>query len=90
VPSDGVWGGIAIKLGPDVHEVLDGGDVDIIDGREIEDDGSQDGLVSRKVDLLTATRARIIPWTVLWGVVLVKQSAYTWVMSDLLQVLHKH
>jgi hypothetical protein len=47
VPSDSLGGRISIKLVADVDEILDRGDVDVVDGGEVKDDGSEDGFVSR-------------------------------------------
>ena len=65
VPVDGVGGGVAVELVADVDEVLDGGDVDVIDGGEVEDDGFQGGFVGLDGGRLSATGPRIVPGAVL-------------------------
>lgn len=65
MPADGVGGGVAVELGADVDEVLDGGDVDVVDGGEVEDDGAQEGFVGREGDLFATTGPGVVPGTVL-------------------------
>ncbi len=43
MPVDLVRACIAVELVADVDEVLDGGDVDVVDGGEVEDDGFEGG-----------------------------------------------
>jgi hypothetical protein len=64
VPLDGGGGGVAVELVADVDEVLDGGDVDVIDGGEVEDDGFEGGEVAAVWFALAAFRARVIPRSV--------------------------
>ena len=65
VPVHRVWGGVAVELIADVDEVLDRCDVDVVDGREVEDDGFEGGLVRFDRDSFTAARARVVPWAIL-------------------------
>ena len=39
VPVDLVGSGVAVELVADVDEMLDGGYVDVVDGRKVQDDG---------------------------------------------------
>lgn len=67
VPFDFVGGGVAVELVADVDEVLDGGDVDVVDGGEVEDDGlegGEGGLVGRGA---AAAGPGVIPGSVLEG-----------------------
>jgi len=41
VPFDGVGGGVAVELVAHVNEVLHGGDIDVVDGREVEGYGAE-------------------------------------------------
>ena len=62
-----VRGGVAVELVADVNKVLDGCDVDVIDGRKVEDDSFEGGFV-RFVWGDTATAwAWVVPGTILWG-----------------------
>jgi len=67
VPFDLVRGGVAVELVADIDEVLDRGDVDVVDGGEVEDDGFEGreaGCVGRGA---AAAGARVVPGSVLWG-----------------------
>lgn len=67
VPLDLVRGGVTVELVADVDEVLDRGDVDVVDGGEVEDDGFEGreaGCVGRGP---ARAGARVVPGSVLWG-----------------------
>lgn len=71
MPLDAVRVGVPIKLVAEVNEGLCGGDVEEVDGREVEDDGAEgraggDFLV---VDDLAPARAGVVPGPVLGGIV---------------------
>ena len=67
MPVYSVRGGVAVELIADVEEVLDGCDVDVVDGRKVEDD-SFEGRFVRFVWRGTATAwAWIVPRAILWG-----------------------
>ena len=68
MPVDGVRSGVAVKLVADVDEVLHRGDVDVVDGGEVEDDGFECGSVGFDGDGLAAARARVVPGAVLSSV----------------------
>ncbi len=70
MPVDGVWGGVAVELVADVDEVLDGGDIDVVNGGEVEDDGFEGGFVGFDGDGLAAAGAGVVPGAIL-GCVLV-------------------
>lgn len=65
MPIYGVRGGVTVKLVADVDEVLHRCDVDIVHGREIEDDSFEGGSVGFDGDGFAAARARIVPGAVL-------------------------
>ena len=65
VPVHRVRGGVAVQLVADVDEVLDGGDVDVVDRGEVEDDGFEGGFVGFDGDGFAAARARVIPGAIL-------------------------
>jgi hypothetical protein len=67
VPVDAVGGGVAVELGAQVDEGLGGGDVEEVDGGEVEDDGAQGGARGDLgvVGELAAARAGVIPGAVL-------------------------
>ena len=69
VPVDFVGGGVAVELVADVDEVLDRGDVDVVDGGEVEDDGFE----GWEADFVVgdgdgaAAGAGVVPGAILWG-----------------------
>ena len=65
VPIYGVRGGVAVKLVADVDEMLDRGDVDIVDGGKVEDDGFEGRFVGSDGNGFAAARARIVPGAIL-------------------------
>ena len=65
VPVHRVRGGVAVKLVADVNEVLNGGDVDVVDGGEVEDDGFEGGLVGFDGNGSAAARAGVVPRAIL-------------------------
>ena len=65
MPVYRVRGGVAVKLVTDVDEILDRGDVDIVDGGKVEDDGFEGGFVGLDGNALAAARARIVPGAIL-------------------------
>lgn len=65
MPVYGVWGGVAVELIADVDEVLDGCDVDVVDGGEVEDDGFEGGLVGLDGNGFAAARTGVVPGAVL-------------------------
>lgn len=65
VPVHFFRGGVAVELVAHVDEVLDGSDVDIVDGREVEDDGFEGGAVRLLDQWFTTARAWVIPGAVL-------------------------
>jgi len=65
VPVDFVGGGVAVELVADVDEVLDGGNVDIVDGGEVEDDSFEGGLKGVVGGLAVAAGAGVVPGAVL-------------------------
>ncbi len=62
-----VRGGVAVKLVADIDEVLDGCDVDVVDGREVEDDGFEGGFVGFVWRGAATAWAWVVPGTILWG-----------------------
>ena len=65
MPIYGVRGRVAVKLVTNVDEILDRGDVDIVDGGKVEDDGFEGGFVGLDGDGFAAARARIVPGAIL-------------------------
>ena len=65
VPIYGVRGGVAVKLVADVDEILDRGDVDVVDGGKVEDDGFEGGFVGFDGNGFAAARAGIVPGAIL-------------------------
>ena len=65
MPIHSVRGGVAVKLVTDVDEVLDRGDVDIVDGGKVEDDGFEGGFVGFDGNGFAAAGARIVPGAIL-------------------------
>ncbi len=72
VPLDCVRGGVAVELVADVDEVLDRGDVDVVDGGEVEDNCFEGGEVAAVGFFVTAAGARVVPgavaetWVAVW------------------------
>ena len=65
MPVDARRSGVMVELVADVEKVLDAGDVDVVDGGEVEDDGFE-GWAVRNVRSCTASaRAGVVPGTVL-------------------------
>ena len=69
VPLDAVRVGVPVELVAEVDEGLRGGDVEEVDGREVEDDGAEGGAGGDflAVDDLAAARAGVVPGAVLGG-----------------------
>ena len=65
VPVHRVRGRVAVQLVADVDEVLDGGDVDVVDRGEVEDDGFEGGFVGFDGDGFAAARAGVVPGAIL-------------------------
>lgn len=65
MPGDGGWGGVAVKLVANIDEILDRGDIDLVNGGEIENDGLEDGLALVDDDGLTTGWSWVIPWAIL-------------------------
>lgn len=65
VPVDRVRGGVAVELVADVDEVLHRGDVDVVDGGEVEDDGFEGGFVGFDGGGFAAAWAGVVPGPVL-------------------------
>ncbi len=67
VPLNALRVGVAVELGVDVDEGLGSGDVEEVDGGEVEDDGAQDGAGRDLVAVgnLAAARAGVVPGAVL-------------------------
>ena len=65
MPVYRVRGGVAVQLVADVDEMLDGCDVDIVDGGEVEDDGFEGGFIGFDGEGFAAARARVVPWAIL-------------------------
>ena len=63
---NGVWCSVAIKLAADIDEILDGGHVNIIDRREIKDDGLERGQVRAVRFALARARTWVVPRAVTW------------------------
>ena len=70
MPVYDVRGGVTVELVADVDEVLDGCDVDVVDGGEVKDDGPEGGFVGFDRFGSATARARVVPWAIL-GCVLV-------------------
>jgi len=68
---------VAIELCADVDESLDGCYVDVVDGAEVEDDGTEDGSVVVDVDLFSATWAL---QTLVHCTALILYAKLTWVV----------
>lgn len=58
---------VAVELVADVDEVLDGGDVDVVDGGEVEDDGFEGGFGGVVRGGAVAAGPGVVPGTVLVG-----------------------
>ena len=65
MPVHRVRGGVAVQLVADVDEVLDGCDVDIVDGGEVEDDGFESGFIGFDGEGFATARARVVPRAIL-------------------------
>lgn len=65
MPVYGVRSGIAVELVADVDELLDRCDVDVVNGREVEDDGFEGRFVRFDRDGFAAARARVVPGAIL-------------------------
>lgn len=65
VEVDRIWRCVSIELIAHVDKVLDGSDVDIVDGREVKDDSLERGTSVILVQRLAATWSGIIPRTIL-------------------------
>lgn len=65
MPVYRVRGGVAVELIADIDEVLDGRDIDIVDGGEVEDDGFEGRFFGLDGYRLAAAGARVVPRTVL-------------------------
>ena len=61
-----VGGGVAVELVADVDKMLDGCDVDVIDGRKVEDDSFEGRFVSIVWGGAATTGAWVVPRTILW------------------------
>lgn len=71
VPVNGVWSSVFVELVADVDEVLDGCEVDVVDGGHVEDDGFESRLVVCFFGLLAAARAGVVPWPIAEAVIAV-------------------
>jgi hypothetical protein len=93
VPVDYGWSGVSVKLVANVDQLLDAGDVDIVNGAEIEDDGFQSGTVVlclRYCCLLAFSGGRVVPRVVSWAAVVVEVGSAgdgKDVVSQLIQVV---
>ena len=65
VPVHLLRGGVAVQLVAHVDQVLDGSDVDVVDGREVEDDGFEGGAVRLLDQWVTTAWAWVVPGAVL-------------------------
>ena len=65
VPVHFFRGGVAVQLVAHVDQVLDGSDVNIVDGGEVEDDGFESGAVRLLDQWFTAAGAWVVPGAVL-------------------------
>lgn len=61
VPINCLRGSILVELVANVNELLNTGDVDVVDGAEIQDDGFQGWLARDIVFLVSRLRARVTP-----------------------------
>lgn len=66
MPLDDFGRSVAIKLVANVDEILDTGKVDVVDGGKVEDNRLQGGLVIIDYWSLSTTRTWVIPWTILF------------------------
>lgn len=67
VPVNSVGRCVAVELVSDIDQDLNGCDVDIVDRREIEDDGLERGTFGMVFWRLTTSRTRVVPWTILYA-----------------------
>lgn len=65
MPVDFVGGGVTVELVANIDEVLDGGNVDVVDRGEVEDNGSQWRTIGVIRFGLASARSRVIPRAVL-------------------------
>ena len=65
VPVHRVRGGVAVELIADVDEVLDGCDVNVVDGGQVEDDGFKSWLVGFDGYGSTTARSGVVPGAIL-------------------------
>jgi hypothetical protein len=65
MPLHKLGGGVAIELIPNINEILDGGNVDIIYRREVKNYSVKDGKMKARLFNLPSTGARIIPRSIL-------------------------
>lgn len=65
VPVNPVGRCVAVELIADIDQNLNGCDVDIVDRREIEDDGLERGTFGMVLLRFTTSRTRVVPWTIL-------------------------
>lgn len=65
MPLDDLRRCVAIELVANIDEILNTGNVDVVDGGEIEDDSLQSGLVVIDYWCLSTARTRVIPWAIL-------------------------
>ena len=65
VPVDFVRGGVAVELVADVNEDLHAGDIDVVDGGEVEDHGFEGGFVGFDEGFAAAPGAGVVPRAVL-------------------------
>ena len=67
MPVDDIRGRVAVELVADVDECLDGGYVDVVDGRAVEDDGLESGpLVGVVEETLGFAGTGVVPWAILY------------------------
>lgn len=65
MPLDDLRRSVAIKLVANIDEILDTGNVNVIDGGKVEDDRLQGGLVVIDYWCLSTPWTRIVPWAIL-------------------------
>ena len=65
VPVHRVRGGVAVQVVADGDVVLDGGDVEVVDRGEVEDEGFEGGFVGFDGDGFAAARAGVVPGAIL-------------------------
>lgn len=67
MPVNPVGRCIAVELVSDIDEDLNGCNVDIVDRREIKDDGLERGTIGMVDCRFAASRTRVVPRTILWA-----------------------